>query len=169
MINYFDFFEINEAFSIDEGALRKSFILNSRKYHPDFHTLSDEASQEQVLELSTINNDGYNVLKDRFKRMQHLLTIKNKMPEEGQAQVPQEFLMEMMDINEALMELEFDASVAAKEKVLTDIADLEKTLHQEGQNAMDAWDEDHEDSFLDLIVDYYLKMKYIIRIKERIQ
>ena len=127
---------------------------------PYFHTLSDDTNQEEVLELSTINNDGYNILKDRFRRMQHLLSLKGKMPEEGQAKVPQEFLMEMMDINEALMELEFDGSPEAKEKVLTQIAQLENDLHLEGQSAMDAWDEDHEDTFLDLIVDYYLKMKF---------
>ena len=168
MINYFEFFGIDQAFFIDEDALRKNFIANSRKYHPDFHTLSNDTQQDEVLELSTINNDGYNVLKDPFRRMQHLLSLEGKMPEEGQATVPQDFLMEMMEINEALMELEFDENYSKQASVIQSIKDMEDALSKDGEMAMLAWDKDHEDAFLDQVVEYFLKMKYIKRLKEQL-
>ena len=77
--------------------------------------------------------------------------------------------MDMMDINEALMELEFDPDPAIKQKVTQSIHALEESLHKEGQTAMDAWDEDQEDGFLTVVQDYYLKMKYLNRIKEKIK
>ena len=127
MVNYFDFFEIPIAFAIDETDLRKRFIANSKKFHPDFHTLESEAEQDAVLEKSTINNQAWKTLANANKRMAHILIIKGHMPEEGQAKIPQEFLIEMMDINEALMELEFDEDPNKKEEVLTSMSKAMKS------------------------------------------
>ena len=169
MVNYFDFFDIPIVFNLDRQALRSKFIANSKKYHPDFYTLESEEEQERVLELSTLNNKAWKELSDPQKRVAHLLHIKNAMPEEGQAKIPQEFLMEMMDINEALMELEFDEDVEKKKVVLNSIDSLVSQIQQEGQAAMSAWDEDQEEGFLEVVRDYYLKLKYINRIKQRLK
>lgn len=168
MTDYFTFFEIDTAFEIDLKALRLKYISNSKLYHPDFHTSASEADQDKVLEQSTINNEGWKILSDRQKRIAHVLEINDALPEEGQAKVPQEFLMEMMDINEALMELQFDPDPAIKENVQKSIQELTEQLESEGQAAMTAWDEDHETGFLIVVRDYYLKMKYLGRIKEKI-
>lgn len=168
MINYFEFFDLPVAFDLDQGVLRKRFIINSKKYHPDFHTSASEEEQEEVLEKSTINNQAWKTLLDPLKRMAHVLLIKGVMPEEGQAKIPQEFLMEMMDINEALMELEFDPDPSKSKEVLASISTLEETLHKEGKAAMAAWDEDQEDGFLEVVRDYYLKLKYVGRIREKV-
>jgi len=168
MTNYFQFFNLPEAFNIDLRILRSQYIANSKLYHPDFHTLSTQSEQDKVLEQSTINNEGWKTLKDPQKRIAHLLDIHNALPEEGQAKVPHEFLMEMMDINEALMELEFDPDPLIRDKVTQAIRDLEVQLNKEGQAAMNAWDEDHEESFLTIVQAYYLKMKYLQRIKEKV-
>ena len=169
MTNYFEFFNLPIQFNIDLKALRSQYIANSKLYHPDFHTLSSDSEQDKVLEQSTINNEGWKTLSDPQKRTAHILEINNALPEEGQAKVPQEFLMDMMDINEALMELEFDPDPTIKEKVTLSIRSLEEELNKEGQAAMDAWDEDQEDGFLTVVRDYYLKMKYLSRIKEKIK
>ena len=107
-MNYFEFFEIPISFKVDEAALKRIFYANSKKYHPDFYTLESEEKQAEILELSTLNNQAYKTLSDFDKRMKYILDLKEILAEEGQNQLPQSFLMEMMDINEVLMELEFD-------------------------------------------------------------
>ncbi len=169
MTNYFQFFNLPVQFNIDKKALRAQYIANSKLYHPDFHTLSSDIEQDKVLGKSTTNNEGWKTLSDPQKRTAHVLELNDALPEEGQAKVPQEFLMDMMDINEALMELEFDPDPAIKEKVNQSIQELEDGLNKEGQAAMDAWDEDQEEGFLTVVRDYYLKMKYLSRLKEKIK
>jgi len=168
MDNYFTFFGIEEAFNIDMKALRLTFITNSKKYHPDFHTLQSEAEQERVLDLSTLNNKAWKTLSDPQKRTAHILEVNDAMPEEGKAQVPQEFLMEMMDINESLMELEFEDDASKKSEVLSALSDLEEEIRKESDGAKGAWDEDKESRFLEVIRDCYLKQKYLWRIRERL-
>lgn len=168
MDNYFDFFNLPVAFNIDTKQLRMAYIANSKKYHPDFHTLEDGTTQEEVLRLSTLNNEGWKTLKEPMSRIAHVLRLNDAMPEEGAATVPKDFLMEMMDINEALMELEFDEGAGSKETIFASIAALEESLHKEGKAAMAAWDEDKESGFLKVVRDYFLKLKYVLRIKEKI-
>lgn len=168
MTNYFNFFGIEESFDIDLSSLRSKYILNSKKYHPDFHTLKSEQEQEQILEMSTLNNEAWKTLSDPVKRIDHLLSIHNIMPEEGKAQVPQEFLMDMMEINESLMELEFEKDQNSLNSVMQKIESIVKELEKEGHTSMSLWNIDKKPEDLERVKDYYLKLKYINRIRERL-
>ena len=169
MDNYFDFFGIPEAFEIDLTELRKRYIQNSKKYHPDFHTLSNAIHQENILEKSTLNNKAWKTLSDRSKRIEHLLRIHDAMPEEGKASVPQEFLMDMMDINEALMELKFEPDPEKTSDVQGQLDKLTNEIEEAGKTAMNRWDEGRDNEVLTEVRDYFLKLKYINRIKEQLQ
>ena len=168
MINYFEFFGIDIAFDIDLAALRKKFISQSKAFHPDFHALDDSAAQEKMLEKSTHNNQGWKVLSDENKRIAHILDLHEALPKEGEAKVPQAFLMEMMDLNEALMELEFGEDPALKAKVSSDLDEMKASISGEAQSAMSDWDKNHDPASLEIIRDYYLKMKYLKRIEEKL-
>src|ERR1700749_2915950 len=106
MINYFDFYAIPETFNPDKTALKKTFYELSKKYHPDFHANEDEAKQQEILELSTINNKAWQTLSDPNKRLEYILKTHDLLQEGAKPQLPGDFLMEMMDINERLMEIE---------------------------------------------------------------
>ena len=67
MINYFKHFGLPVRLNLNQAELRKLYYHNSRKYHPDFFTLENNAKQDEVLRLSTLNNEAYNVLKDDDK------------------------------------------------------------------------------------------------------
>ncbi len=168
MINYFEFFEIDVAFEIDLTALRKKFIAQSKAFHPDFHALDTEAEQEKVLEKSTHNNQGWKVLSDENKRISHILELHDALPKEGEAKVPQEFLMEMMDLNEALMELEFGEDPSLLQKVTDSLNEIRSNISKEAQTAMSSWDTSQESAALIIVRDYYLKMQYLRRIEEKL-
>lgn len=168
-MNYFEFFEIPISFKLDEAALKKAFYTNSKKYHPDFYTLESEEKQMEVLELSTLNNNAYKTLSDFDKRIKYILELKEVLGEEGKNQLPQEFLMEMMDINENLMELEFDFDQSNFDKVQNDLKSLESDLLEEVNPFLENYDDNApNEKELNAIKNYFLKKRYLLRIKENL-
>jgi molecular chaperone HscB len=168
-MTYFDFFEIPISFTVDTATLKRKFLKNSKQYHPDFHSLSDEATQAKVLELSTINNEAYKTLSDFDKRMEYILRIKGLLAEEGSTKLPQDFLMEMMEINEAIMELEFDFDEGNFQAIKKNVELFEKNIFAEVQNSLENWSETANNvDILNNVKIFYLKKKYLLRILENL-
>jgi molecular chaperone HscB len=168
-MNFFEFYNIPIAFKLDEAALKKTFYANSKKYHPDFHTLESEDKQDEILELSTLNTEAYKILSDFDKRMKYILDLKGTMAAEGENKLPQDFLMEMMDINEAIMELEFDFDEKAYNKALKDVQALENQQLEEINLVLDNFDNaTTPQSELEKVKNFYLKKRYLLRIRENL-
>lgn len=167
-MNYFSFFQLPLSPTVDQAALKKTFFANSRRFHPDFHTLKSEAEQQEALEQSTHNNRGYKILKDRDQRLKHLLEVKGVLGAEGTNSVPQDFLMEIMDVNEALMELEFEDDPAAREKVTGLIDQLEADLDAGVAGILTDYDDATVTAAeLEQLKDYYLKRRYLRRLRSK--
>jgi len=165
-MNYFEFYEIPESFTIDSGALKRKFYELSKRYHPDFYANEDEAKQQEILELSTLNNKAYQVLGDPAKRTEYILKQHNLLQEGDKYELSPAFLMEMMDINEALMDVDDAEQLAA---ITQQIADFENDLNNElakqtaGFEAADATEKEVK---LKAIKDIYFRQKYLLRIKD---
>ena len=168
-MKYFEFFKIPVSFNLNEAELKKAFYSNSKKFHPDFFTLESKEKQMEVLELSTLNNNAFKTLSNFDKRMKYILELKEVLGEEGKNKIPQEFLMEMMEINENLMELEFDFDKNNFDKIQNSLKKLESILLEEVnpyiENYNDAAPKEVE---LDAIKNYFLKKRYLLRIKENL-
>lgn len=166
MINYFDFYGIPESFSLDAALLKKKFYDLSKQYHPDFYANESEEKQQEILELSTINNKAYQTLSTPASRLEYILRQHELLVDGAKPQLPAHFLMEMMDINERLMEIEdteqlghLTAEVLAVEddlnvKLLILTADYRQL------------DDTAKESRLNEILDIYYRQKYLLRIKE---
>ena len=169
MTDYFSFFGLRPAPILDQAALKKAFYANSKRFHPDFHTLSDPETQAEILEKSTLNNRAYKVLADDDQRLKHLLELKGVLGEEGQNSVPQDFLMEIMEVNEALMELELDDDPIVREKVTGLIDQLEASLEREVEEVLAEYDDNRVGAEeLARLKDYYLKRRYLLRLREKL-
>lgn len=166
--NYFAFYNLPVSFQLDTAEVKRIFYENSRKFHPDFFAQAGEEEQAEVLELATINNLAFKTLSDEDKRMQYILQLFDIMEEEGKAKLSQEFLLEMMDINELLMELEFEPDAQKLEQVKTEVKNLENKLTEEILPALAAFDKTQDKSILMGVKDYFLKKRYLLRIKENI-
>ncbi len=168
-MNYFEFYQLPIRFTVDAAALKRIFYANSKQYHPDFYTLASEEKQAEILELSTLNNKAYQTLKDADRRMEYILRLKGVLAEEGNNHIPQDFLLEVMEINEALMELEFDFEAAAYAKVLAAVESLEKELWQGIVAQVEGYQGEEEQALdLEAIKNYYLKKRYLLRIRENL-
>lgn len=167
-MSYFSLFEIPVSFEIDAKALKRKFHALSRSFHPDFHTDKTETEQEQMLEQSSLINKAYKTLKDADLRMKYILEQKNILG--GNEQLPQDFLLEMMDINESIMELEFDYKKEQYQAVQQQVQTWKKNLSESIKpiilNYNDASPKNEE---LLILKNYYLKRKYILRIENNLR
>lgn len=169
VVNYFDFFDLPVAPTVDQALLKRRYYEKSRAYHPDFHTLADRAQQSESLEQSTVTNQAYQTLRDSDRRLQYFLELKGALAEEGKNEVPQDFLMEMMEINESMMELEFDSTPSARQRVETQINALDQTLTASVQSILDEYqDAVVKEAELSALKDYYLKRRYLLRIRDNL-
>jgi molecular chaperone HscB len=169
-MNYFEFYGIPVGFALDADALKRQYYLNSKKYHPDFHTRSDEQGQAEALEMSALNNEAWKVLSDPDKRMRYVLEIKGLLGDESTTPpLPQDFLMDMMDINEVLMELEFDFDRLTYEKALKDVQNIEQELDTDIHPVLQSYrDQPEMEDTLKKVRDFYLKKRYLLRIQENL-
>ncbi|GAB3902892.1 Fe-S protein assembly co-chaperone HscB [Mucilaginibacter boryungensis] len=165
-MNYFEFYNIPESFNPDLALLKKQFYRLSKEYHPDFYATESDERQQEILELSTLNNKAYYTLNDPAKRLEYILRTHNLISEGAKPQLPADFLMEMMDINERLMEVE-------NAEQLGDITAEALAVENDLQSALDVLTADYEtlsdtakEDRLNKIADIYYRLKYLLRIKE---
>ena len=166
MINFFDFYNLPESFEVDQAALKQLFYRYSKEYHPDFYATDTEEKQAEILELSTINNKAYHTLANPAKRLAYILQQHDLLQEGAKPQLPGDFLMEMMDLNERLMEADDAQQLAG---ISAEVLEVENDL--QGQlNALthdyQTLDDKAKESRLNQIADIYYRQKYLLRIRE---
>ena len=171
MNNFFKFYQIEEKFFMDEAALRNEYLEISKAHHPDFY-IHDNERYEAALHTTSINNKAYKTLKDFNSRCQYILEL-NEVLQESQNNIPQAFLMEMMDINEAIMDLKMDPDVEKQEKLGKEVEELEEQLsNQLKELALEADqatpESEKRKEILEKVKEIYLKQKYVLRIKESV-
>jgi molecular chaperone HscB len=165
-MNYFDFYGIPENFQLNEGIVKKKFYELSKLYHPDFYANEDEAKQQEILELSTLNNKAYQTLSNPAKRLEYILRLHELVSEGAKPQLPSDFLMEMMDINERIMEVD-DAHELGS--ITGEVLAIEGDMNEKLESLTVDYatlDDTAKESRLNEIADIYFRQKYLLRIKE---
>jgi len=157
-MNYFELFGLPVGFVVDKSELARKYFELQKKYHPDFYTQETEHAQSQALELSSEVNKALKVLRNPDETIKYLLQLKGFLEEDEKYQLPPDFLMEMMELNEGL-----DGDTA------TQIAGLEKELYAGVEPILNSYRENSSpDAGLLKVKEYYYKKKYLQRILDRI-
>lgn len=168
-MNYFELYDLPLSFLPDEKQIRTKYLELSKKYHPDFYSSASPEKQNEVLELSTQSNKAFQTLSEFDKRMKYILKEKGYLEEEEKFTLPQMFLMEMMDLNELLMEIQFDPDPQKKEQVLSHIDQSEKSLFDGIMPVLKTFDETNAtDAFYHQVKEFYYKRRYLLRIREQL-
>jgi len=132
--------------------------------------------QLDILEQASFNNLAYKTLKTKQSRYRYVLELLGIKFEEGQESVPQAFLMEMMDINESIMELQFNYSPEAHQKTRAQIDALDQQLDSSVDKTIGLLEKQefainsvHLEKELLEVKAYLLKKKYLQRINSNIE
>lgn len=167
--NYFELFGLPVTFHPDLQMLKKAYYKLSRQFHPDFHTDASPEEQAKMAETSEYINRGFEILSDSLACTKYILEWKGMMTDVGGHSLPQDFLFEMMDINEQIDDLHQGGSQENVSEVLQSVSEFEGKLTKE----LDFWTSQFEngsnqEESLHEIKILYLKSKYLLRIRENI-
>lgn len=170
MDNYFTLFDLPMSLCPDVASVKSQFYKLSKQYHPDRVAQTDDAAKADVLHKAALINDAYKTLSDPDKTMAYVLRMHHLLEDEEKYNLPPDFLMDMMELNESVSDYE-----DAPEK-----ESLQNQAHQALVAQLDQWNaaiqplltafeqaEDKEPVLLK-IKDFYFRKKYLLRIRERL-
>ena len=163
-MNYFELFGLPIGFQVDTKQLRAAFMEIQKASHPDKFAQGSTDEQEAALEQSSQANKGFTLLNQKERILPYVLELLGIMtPDEKYALEP-DFLMEMMDLNEAWMDAEDDSD---KQAIIQQVEQIKKAIYAPIQTymEMDQVDTISQEAMLQ-IKDYYYKKKYLDRILE---
>lgn len=160
IMNYFELFGLKESPVADSAAASKKYIELQKKFHPDFYMNENEAEKENALEQSAHVNKAYNIFRNADKTLEYFLQHKGLITANEKYNLPPDFLMEMMEMNEA-----FDDT--GTEDIGKNIAAFEEKLYESVKPLLSETASLNDDSFQQL-KEYFYKKKYLKRILERL-
>lgn len=105
ILSPFEIFGMPISARIDRSLLRKTLLKLQRLLHPDFHGSAGEA-MVGIAEHNTAEvNAAFELLRDAAKRASWIVEHLGGPSESSERQMPQPFLMEVMEWNETMEEL----------------------------------------------------------------
>lgn len=170
MDNYFELYQLPVSFHPDAAKVKAKFYELSRQYHPDRFAQTGNTQMLEALTMAALNNKAYKTLSNPDATMAYVLKLHDVLKEEEKYNLPPAFLMEMMDINEAVSEYEsLPTNETLREQLENTLAEqfndwneaANKLTSQYGNNEL------NEPELLQ-IKDMYFRKKYLLRIQERI-
>ncbi|MEY4456802.1 MAG: iron-sulfur cluster co-chaperone HscB C-terminal domain-containing protein [Sediminibacterium sp.] len=161
-MNYFELFGLPIGFQVDTNKLRAAFMDIQRASHPDKFAQSNSYEQDEALERSALANKGFSLLNNKDQIMPYVLELKGIIDADEKYALSPDFLMEMMELNEAWMEADDES---AKQSILSQIKAIQDEILEpiKGYLEMDQIDSISQEAMLQ-IKEYYYKKKYLDRI-----
>jgi molecular chaperone HscB len=161
-MNYFELFDLAQSFQPDQALVKKKFYQLSRQYHPDFYGNGSEEEKEKALEMSALVNKAYQTLQNQDLLVKYVLKEAGLLEEEEKYQLSPDFLMEVMDLNEQLMDAD---EPETKTAIKTAIDQLNTQIYEPVKATL----ENHPGNTLTQekllqVKEFYFRKKYLDRI-----
>ena len=159
--DYFALYELPQSFHPDAAAVRRQYYVLSRQYHPDRFAAAEAADYAEVLRMSALNNEAYRTLGDEDRTMGYILKLNGIVEDEEAYKLPPAFLMDMMELNEAVDE-GGEGAVGSWQSAVglwqSEVGPLMKRF-DEGERSPELFA---------ALKDYYYRKKYLLRIGGRL-
>ena len=166
-MNYFELFDIPVQLKIDKAKLASKYFELSRKHHPDYFVNENPEKQQSVLEISAQLNKAYKTFQNTDETIKYTLQLKGLLQEEEKYQLPQDFLMEVLDINEQLVDM--GDNPAGKERIQLAIGNMQVEIYEPVKDIIEHYGESiTTEKDLLKVKEYYFKKKYLLRIQEQL-
>lgn len=161
-MNYFELYDIPVSLHPDQALVKQRFYELSRKYHPDLHSLTEDAEQTEILEKASQVNMAYKVLIHPDETIKYVLQLKGLLEEEEKYQLAPDFLMEMMELNEQASDVSEQADA---DRLTKTIQDIQKQLYEPVEAIVANYQEGvTTEKELLQVKEYYYRKKYLDRI-----
>jgi molecular chaperone HscB len=118
MQNHFELFQLPARFDIDMNALDSAYREVQGRVHPDRFVNASDAEKRVAMQWATRANEAYQTLRNPQKRAQYLCEINGvDLQVESNTAMPMDFLMEQMELREALDDARADKDAAALDAI----------------------------------------------------
>ncbi|MEO6669395.1 MAG: iron-sulfur cluster co-chaperone HscB C-terminal domain-containing protein [Ferruginibacter sp.] len=162
IMNYFELFGLPVSPVVSKTSLSAKYFELQKQSHPDFYTQATEIEQDDSLKRSADINKAFTIFRDEQRTIEYFLQTTGMIIENEKYNLPPDFLMEMMEINEAIAEE--DASAVAKK-----LAEYEASLYGVVKPVIENYDKlNSSQADLLKLKEYYYKKKYLNRILDRL-
>ena len=107
MQNYFELFDLETSFFIDEAVLKRSYQVEISRFHPDNFATKSEPEKLQALQNTSLLNSAYSALKTPLGRATYLLKLKGVDAFDEKDTVMEEgFLISQIELRDELEAIE---------------------------------------------------------------
>jgi molecular chaperone HscB len=133
MQSHFDLFGLQPAFAVDRERLESAYREIQSRVHPDRFAQAGDAERRASLQWTTRVNEAYRTLRNPVSRASHILALNGvDVAFETNTAMPAQFLMEQMELREALEEATQSKDTTALEglqkRIDADRRDIEQRL-----------------------------------------
>ena len=106
MQNYFELFDLETSFFVDDEALNKAYQAQVTRFHPDNFANKSQAEQLQALQSTSLLNSAYTALKTPLNRASYLLNLEGLDPfDEKDTNMDANFLVSQIELREQLEDI----------------------------------------------------------------
>jgi molecular chaperone HscB len=103
MQNHFELFQLPATFAVDMDALDSAYREIQGRVHPDRFVNASDAEKRVAMQWATRANEAYQTLRHPQKRAQYLCELHGvDLQTESNTAMPLDFLMQQMELREAL-------------------------------------------------------------------
>jgi len=107
MQNYFELFDLETTFFIDESKLKESYRREVARFHPDNFASKSDSEKLQALQNTSLLNTAYESIKSPLNRASYLLKLVGVDPfDERDTSMDQDFLISQIALREELESIE---------------------------------------------------------------
>jgi molecular chaperone HscB len=166
-MDYFEIFGLPIQLKVNKTDLPKRFFELSRKFHPDFYANSTPSEKEKALEITANLNKAFKTFQNEDDTIKYTLQLKGLLEEEEKYQLPPDFLMEVLEINEKVMDAEDDPNL--KLHLQSAIDNLQTEIHEPVKEIIEHYQDGvTTEKELLQVKEYYYKKKYLTRIRKEL-
>ena len=160
-MNYFELFDLPLAPTVDKSILSKKYFELQKKFHPDFFSNSEENEREEMLQQSASVNKAYKTFQNPDLTIEYFLQTTGLITPDEKYNLPADFLMEMMEVNEGLTEDE--------PGTLKVVAEFQEKLREDIKHILENYSTGSVDGAdMEKLKSYYYRRKYLKRILDRL-
>ncbi len=136
--NFFELFGFQPAFKLDLNQLDQIYRDIQSQVHPDKFAHLGDAERRLSMQWATLTNEAYQTLKKPINRARYLLKLHQvDTQEETNTSMPAAFLMEQMELREAVMDAKMAHDINALEKAESSLKAEIKSLHSVLEKQLD--------------------------------
>ena len=103
MQNYFELFDLETSFFIDEANLKDSYRREIARFHPDQFASKSDSEKLQALQNTSLLNTAFESIKSPLNRASYLLKLEGVDPfDERDTEMDHDFLISQIELREQL-------------------------------------------------------------------